>query len=51
MFSGLNIVPFFRCVISGDESVDPLTNIIMRSNTGTIRFIEAIHHFDFKREY
>jgi fructose-1,6-bisphosphatase/sedoheptulose 1,7-bisphosphatase-like protein len=24
---------------------------VMRSKTRTIRFIEAIHHFDFKPEY
>ena len=29
-----------------------MTNsVVMRSKTRTIRFIEAIHHFDFKPEY
>jgi fructose-1,6-bisphosphatase II len=26
-------------------------SVVMRSKTRTIRFIEAIHHFDFKPEY
>ena len=29
-----------------------MTNsVVMRSKTRTVRFIEAIHHFDFKPEY
>jgi len=29
-----------------------LTNsVVMRSKTRTVRFISAIHHFDFKPEY
>jgi len=29
-----------------------LTNsVVMRSKTRTVRFIEAVHHFDFKPEY
>jgi fructose-1,6-bisphosphatase II len=29
-----------------------MTNsVVMRSRTRTLRFIEAIHHFDFKPEY
>ena len=29
-----------------------MTNsVVMRSKTRTVRFIESIHHFDFKPEY
>jgi fructose-1,6-bisphosphatase II len=57
--SGDNVMFAATGVTTGDYlhgvrffSGGAMTNsVVMRSKTRTVRFIESIHHFDFKPEY